>query len=138
MNAHIQRLACCGAVLIVLAGCSKTVAIKEPDAFPFVQCKVQMAGNDVEGAIVQFHAKDSKSIEILGVYDSESNYYRFVTKDGSIKMAGVPDGDYAVTVKPGRQTKVKIPAKYADAAKSGLTAHIEPGKNFLPPFELTP
>jgi hypothetical protein len=138
MMTRIQQLTCCGAVLAALVGCGGgKVVVEDPNALPFVQCKVQMGGKDVEEAIVAFHVAGDKSREIIGNYDSESNCYRFITKDGGTKKGGVPEGEYTVTVKPGPRTKMKIPAKYADPAKSDMKAQVKKGKNFLPTFELT-
>lgn len=124
--------------LATAVGCSRGPVIEvDPDALPFVQCKFQISGKDIEDGIVSFHDPASPSLKIIGNYDSETDTYRFVTKEGNTKRGGVPQGEYKVTIKPGRGTKVKIPAKYADPAKSDLKAEIAPGSNFLPPFELT-
>jgi hypothetical protein len=141
-SSHVQvrKLAFCGLVAAVLVGCGKgekAAPIVAVDAFPFVQCKVVMGGKDVAGAIVTFHREGDKE-KIVGAFDSESDVYRFVTSIDGKKKAGVPEGDYNVSVKPGKGSKTKIPEKYADPKRSGLAAKVVKGENFLPPFELTP
>lgn len=138
---RILSVAFFGTMAVSLLGCgggTKVAEIKEPEAFPFVQCKVVMAGQDVAGAVVTFHGEGAKDQKIVGAFDSENDVYRFVTNTDGKKMAGVPEGDYKVSVKPGRGTKAKIPAKYGDPGSSGLTAKVTKGENFLPPFELMP
>jgi hypothetical protein len=139
MQVQLQRLAFFGSVVAALAGCgSAPAAPPEPDAFPFVQCKVVMGGKDVAGAIVTFHGEGAQDQKIVSAYDSDNDCYRFTTSVDGEKKAGVPEGEYKVTVKPGRGTKAKIPGKYTDPKSSGLTAKVAKGTNFLPPFELTP
>lgn len=137
---QVRKLAFCGLVAAVLAGCGKgekVAPIVQVDSFPFVQCKVVMGGKDVAGAIVTFHGEGAKE-KIVSAFDSENDVYRFVTSVDGKKKAGVPEGNYKVSVKPGKGSKTKIPEKYGDPKSSGLAAKIVKGENFLPPFELTP
>jgi len=96
-----------------------------------------MAGEPVEGAIVTLHATDGQFVDVISNYDSENNCYRFITAAAGVKKGGVPVGKYTVSVKPGPRCNRRIPAKFADPAKSGLEAEINSGENFLPAFELT-
>lgn len=138
---QIVKVSLFGMLAVSLLGCgsgAKVAEIKEPEAFPFVQCKVVMSGQDIPGAVVTFHGEGAKDQKIVGAFDSENDVYRFVTSTDGKKLAGVPEGEYKVSVKPGRGTKAKIPAKYGDPGSSGLTAKVTKGENFLPPFELIP
>lgn len=135
-----RGMACWVFVVLGIMGCGDNgakVAVTPPDAFPFVQCKVVMAGQDVAGAIVTLHADGARDQKIVSAYDSENDCYRFVTNVDGKKMAGVPEGEYKVAVKSGKGSKTRIPEKYADPKSSGLTAKVVKGENFLPPFELT-
>lgn len=122
---------------VAIVGCgSAQPQFEAPDTFPFVQCTIEMSGEPVHEAIVAFHGKNG-SEQIIGAFDNDNDCYRFVTKTGNTVKGGVPEGTYTVTVKPGRGTKVKIPARYADPAKSDLKAEIEAGENLLN-FDLSP
>ncbi|MFO1092657.1 MAG: hypothetical protein U0992_04985 [Planctomycetaceae bacterium] len=140
MNVCVGKLAGWGLLICLAAGCGGSDApkIETPDAFPFVQAKVEMDGKIVENAIVTLQDEKNKERKIVGAFDSESDCYRFVTTEGKTKKAGVPEGTYKVVVKPGRSTRVKIPPKYGKPDTSDLTASIQPGENFLPAFQLTP
>jgi hypothetical protein len=91
--------------------------------------------------IVFFHEGDwgERSIVPMGVTDDEGKFemQTYAIKDGA------PAGDYKVTVEwpaYGRGKHVgpdKFGGKYAKQETSGLTAHVEKGKNQLPPLELT-
>jgi hypothetical protein len=73
--------------------------------------------------------------------DDEGKFELTTYPDGS--KDGAPAGDYKVTVEwpAWRRGKDRGPdkfgGKYAKPETSGLTAHVEKGKNQLPPFELT-
>ncbi|MGQ0636810.1 MAG: hypothetical protein ACT4QC_19550 [Planctomycetaceae bacterium] len=138
MRVRIATRAFCGfAALALWAGCGPApVVFEDPEAYPFVQCSVKMGGKDVEGALVTFHGEGKE--KIVSAYDDETKAYRFITSVDHKKMAGVPVGEYKVSVKPGRGSKAKIPEKYQSPQSSGLTAKVAEGKNFLPAFELTP
>src|SRR6185437_7966498 len=48
-------------------------------------------------------------------------------KDGKYDLKGVPPGTYQVAVKA-KDAKAGVPARYADADKSGLTVAVRPGR----------
>lgn len=124
---------------MALAGCGgEAETATDLDALPFVQCKVVMAGKDIAGALVAFHTESAPNRRIVGVFDPENDCYRFITTVDGKRTAGVPEGEYRVTVKPGRGTRTPISSRYADPKRSELTARIVAGINFLPPFELGP
>jgi hypothetical protein len=128
-----------GLAIALLSGCGGADAVApEPKSLPFVQCKVVLAGSDVAGAIVTLHAEGELNRTILGAFDSENDCYRFITNADGKMMPGVPKGRYKATVKPGRGTRMRIPARYADPKSSNLTIHVAEGINFLPPLELSP
>lgn len=138
MNARIQLCVVAWTLICAVVGCggAKKEVAEDPNALPFVSCKIQLNGKDVENAVVELVGEKVADRKIKGVYDPESEVYKFVTLEGKEKKGGVAAGEYNVSVKPGPSTKSKIPAKYADAAKSGLKIEVKPGRNNLPPIEL--
>src|SRR5437868_1497832 len=122
MKAKIHALAWWGSVLTTLVGCGvgAPVAKVDPQALPFVQCKLQIGGQEVEDAVVQLHAKNGQNQKIVSYFDSDTNTYRFVTEEGGAKKGGAPAGEYTMSVAPGPSTTTPIPAKYSDPATSGL------------------
>jgi hypothetical protein len=102
---------------------------------------VTFNGQPAEGAIVVFQPKsgDAKAAKPTGV----------VTGDGSFTLTshphgvGAPAGDYLVAVTwygenaRAENAKNKLPARYADAEKSGLTATVKSEATKLDPFKLT-
>lgn len=115
-----------------------------------VQGTVTVKGQPAKGAVVIFHPKggDAKGQRPSGV----------VKEDGTFSLTtgnkpGAPPGEYTVTVtwpqeegeakfKKGSTEMIETPlvdrlrGRYADAAKSTLTATIKSGTNKLNPFEL--
>ena len=136
---RIQPSVCLCAALAAIAGCGggQKAVVEDPNVLPYVQCKVQLNGKDIEWAVIGLHsAGGGKSTEVTGQYDDDSSSYRFITKEGTTKRGGVPEGDYIVTVKTGQKTNTKIPAKYANPTTSGIKATIKKGNNYLEPIEL--
>lgn len=139
MNAKLRQAAWFGLMAAALAGCGRSgPKIKPPEyfAYPLASLSVKLSGKPVPDAIVEFHAKEGKSPSVVSHFDSEADCYKFVTIEGNEKIAGVPEGEYTVTVKPGRNTRVSIPAKYGSPQTSGLTVEVKEGNNSLPPIEL--
>lgn len=140
MNPRIWKLISLTAVIVSLASCGR----KPPNfpaadvfSYPQVQFKIQMAGKDVPNANVELRAKDGKSPQIVSHYDGDADCYKFFTIEGQEKIGGVPEGEYTVAIKPGKMTKVQIPAKYASPQSSGLIVKVEKTSTALPPIELT-
>ncbi|MCA9009024.1 MAG: hypothetical protein KDB01_04720 [Planctomycetaceae bacterium] len=141
MLLSVERLVCLGTAVILLAGCggsNEHNIVVDPDALPFVQCKIQMAGQTVEYAEITLQSTEGQTPEIASTYDSDNSCYRFITTMGSTKKGGVPVGTYLVAITPGPQCTATIPRKFSDPAQSGLTMEIKPGENFVPTIELTP
>ncbi len=148
MPTQIHRLAYTAAVLIIVAGCSGRAKVPvpelDPNALPQVSCQVLLGGEKVKDAIVELRGqskdatKANDASKILSRYDDEGECYSFFTMQGKDKKWGVPEGDYAVTVRPARGSKTRIPTKYADPKTSRLTAEIHAGTNSSLSFELTP
>ena len=139
MTAQIQWLTMCGLIVTAIAGCGRAHAnLETPETFPFVQCTVELNGKPVQDAIVEFHSADNESLKITSNFDPESDCYRFITTEEGTKIAGIPAGEYTVSIRAQKGGKTRIPAKYAKATSSGLTAVIKDGENRLAPFELTP
>ena len=127
-----------GMCLLLCLGCGPRIEYpKDPDALPFVQCKVEMNGALVPNAIIELHTEGIKGQNIVGMYDSEYDCYRFVTAQGDTKKAGVPEGEYVVTVKLASKGNLQIPAKYKNPSTSGLTIEVVEGDNFLEPISLS-
>ena len=114
------------------------VEVADADALPFVQCRVKIGEESVEWANIQLLDPTNEKREVVGIYDDERGIYRFSTRDGAGEQGGVPEGLYAVIIKPGRRTRVSIPEKYGDPETSELTALILDEPNDLSTFELTP
>jgi hypothetical protein len=113
-----------------------------------VQGKVLHNGSPAKGAIVIFHPKvgeDHKTVPPSGVTGEDGTFTL-----GSGKDAGAPAGEYVVTVTwpeekaaSGKITMEQPPpppdrlkGRYADRAKSTLTATVKSGPNQLEPFDL--
>lgn len=71
-----------------------------------------------------------------------------VAPDGSFKLQtfpygeGAPEGEYLIGLTwlvdgAGGSSRNKLPARYAQADKSGLKVTVKPGPNALEPFRLT-
>lgn len=134
MMTQMRRSVCWGILLLTIVGCAKAPQ-GDPDALPHVQCKILLKGNEVENAVVRFHGDDA-SQQITGYYDADTSLYRFVTKAGETSKAGVPVGNYKVSIAAQPNAQSEIPDKYADPANSGLTTEIKKGNNTLVPFEI--
>jgi len=90
-----------GMCLLLCLGCGPRIEYpKDPDALPFVQCKVEMNGALVPNAIIELHTEGIKGQNIVGMYDSEYDCYRFVTAQGDTKKAGVPEGEARADIGP--------------------------------------
>ena len=137
---HVRFLqfAFSGFVLASLVGCGPGAKIvpPDPDELPFVQCRVELAGEEIAGAQIALHSDAKPDLKIASTYDSDIETYRFITTTDGKKRGGVPAGEYKVTVKAGPKAKTPIPAKYADAKTSGLTVTIVEGKNLLKPIQM--
>jgi hypothetical protein len=115
-----------------------------------VRGKVLYQGEPARGAVVVFHPKNEDSLTTLhpsGVVDGDGNFTLSTTQPAD----GAAAGDYLVTItwpeeaapaKPALGTEPppepadRLKGRYADRARSGLTALVKPGPNQLPPFEI--
>jgi hypothetical protein len=115
-----------------------------------VEGKVLYNGEPAVGAVVIFHPKEDDSITTLrpsGVVGEDGTFTLSTTKPGD----GAATGEYLVTIvwpeqaKPGKpsfsmepppEPPDRLNGRYADRAKSGLSAVVKPGKNRLPTFEI--
>ena len=134
---------CALATLLGVAGCGGGLSTATG--------KVTYKGAPVKGAVVVFVPKDpmDTSQRSSGT-TGEDGVYHLTTG----KLQGVPAGDYLVSVtwieyvkqkgKPGKgltqpeeeEVRDRLRGRYADPAKSGLTATIKSGNNAVPTFEL--
>lgn len=135
-----MRRLCVICISLCLASCSNKYGDHPP--YPVsgqVIVNGQPAPKGVQ--IVFFHEGDwgEKPIIPMGATDDEGNFemQTYGVKDGA------PAGDYKVKVEwPAfRRGKTigpdKFGGKYSKPESSGLTVHVEKGKNKLQPFELT-
>jgi hypothetical protein len=116
-----------------------------------VRGKVLYKGEPIKGAVVAFHPKNDDSAAAFRPtgFTDENGVFTLSTQ----KDSGAPAGEYRVTVIwldepaepvgsavslsqgiPDRPDRLK--GRYADPAKSGLTAVIRSGANELEPFKL--
>jgi hypothetical protein len=117
-----------------------------------VKGQVLFQGKPAAGAMVILHPVDASEANPerpLGYADENGNFQltTYTTHDGA------PEGQYAVSavwMKPAEQADMSqaatqstpaaspnlLPARYADAASSGLTVQIQEGVNELQPFQL--
>lgn len=130
-------------VFVVLAGFLATSCGTNVKLHP-VTGQVFFEGEPAEGATVVFHPVNSTPDSLRPG--------SIVNKEGKFKLRtyphgeGAPEGEYLVLITwfapPGAgkdmaNAKSRIPLRYSDAAKSGLTAIVKPGENIIPAFELT-
>jgi hypothetical protein len=101
---------------------------------------VTFNGQPAEGAVVVFQSKsgDANSPKPSGVVTGDGSFTLTTHPHGS----GAPAGDYLVAVTwygenaRADNAKNKLPARYADATKSGLTATVKTESTKLEPFVL--
>jgi hypothetical protein len=102
--------------------------------------RVLVNGQPAKGAVVTFHHQGDwgeRSIVPQAWTDDEGRFVMatYAAEDGA------PAGDYQVTIEwPAYKRKEtgpdKLGGQFAKPETSGLTAHIEKGKNDVPPFDL--
>jgi hypothetical protein len=126
-------------LFLCVVSCEKNKYGENPP-YP-VSGRVLVNGKAAQRVVLVFHLagnNDEKCIMPEGVTDAEGRFFlsTYGNKDGA------PAGDYYITAiwKPSgggiRNREDRLDGKYADPQSSGLTAHIERGKNELKPFEL--
>jgi hypothetical protein len=129
------------AVVLGLSGCGDPSPTVSP-----VRGQVLYNGRPVPHAQVTFHPVGESSCGVVrpvGKVDDQGRFTLTSFKDGD----GAPPGEYRVTVvwylarptRPGSDETVSanyLPAKYATADTSQLTATVTAGGNELRPFEL--
>jgi hypothetical protein len=115
-----------------------------------VEGKVLYKGEPAKGAIVVFHPKAEDNLTTRrpsGIVGEDGTFTLSTQRPGD----GAAAGEYLVTVvwpeearpaKPTFNTEPppdppdRLKGHYADRAKSGLSAVVNPGNNQLPPFEV--
>ena len=132
---------------VALAGCGGD-EMRQP-TYP-VTGKVTMDGQPVANATIVFHAVDKSKFKWQevpqGKSDEGGKFTIFTYEMGD----GAPAADYKVGIAlldpvsddggdqvKHTKSKVKLPAKYANAETSGLTAKVEQKSIELPPFDLS-
>jgi hypothetical protein len=129
-------------MLLSLNGCSGD----SPAGIYPVRGRVLFNGKPPANALVTFHPSGDagpQALRPVGKVDEQGNFTLTSIKQGD----GAPAGEYQVTViwylarrtRPGSDDTVTanyLPAKYANAGTSHLTATVTPGSNDLKPFDL--
>ena len=132
---RLSGLCCC----LCLASCSSKDYGDHPP-YP-VSGQVLVNGQPANGARVVFHHLDGwgeKSIVPQAVTGEDGRFVLSTYGTGD----GAPAGDYRVVVawpayRRGRNVGPdRLMGKFAKPETSGMKAHIEPGPNELPPFDL--
>ena len=129
--------------LLVAAGCGRSA--NRPATF-VVSGTVTLGGKPVEGAIITFRPADGQ-YPANGVTDADGRYELTTFSIGDGAMAGPyrvmimkfeetagrggseSQDEYVPVMGPTPAPKNLLPAKYADAAKSGLTADVQPDQS---------
>jgi hypothetical protein len=112
-----------------------------------VQGRVVVHGRPAAQVQVTLHPLDDSdptAIQPVGLADEQGRFTLTTYRQGD----GAPAGDYGVTVQwflavpsPDRSgeyvTVNHLPARYGQVQSSGLRVTVSPGRNELPPFELS-
>jgi hypothetical protein len=110
---------------------------------------VRVDGQPAKGAVVVFHPKADDSLTAQrpsGVVGADGAFTLSTTQPGD----GAAAGEYVVTIvwpeereppstlsmEPPPEAPDRLQGRYADRARSGLSAVVKPGTNQLPPFEI--
>ena len=149
-----RRCSCVSALLVVLpallSGCAKQEFQNLRQPTHAVRGQVTLDGKPVANATIVFKPVDAAKFkwreQPQAKSDAEGRFTVFTYEAND----GAPAGDYKVGIailaaaeeEGGDQVRrdksaPKIPARYGDAATSGLTAKVEAKPTELPPFELT-
>jgi len=135
---------------LVLPGCAKQEFQNLRQPTHAVQGQVMLDGKPVANATIVFKPVDTAKFkwreQPQAKSDAEGRFTVFTYEAND----GAPAGDYKVGIailaaaeEEGsdqvrrEKAAVKIPARYGDAATSGLAAKVEAKPTELPPFELT-
>jgi len=138
------------ALALVLPGCAKQEFQNLRQPTHAVQGQVMLDGKPVANATIVFKPVDAAKFkwreQPQAKSDAEGRFTVFTYEAND----GAPAGDYKVGIailaaaeEEGsdqvrrEKAAVKIPARYGDAATSGLAAKVEAKPTELPPFELT-
>jgi hypothetical protein len=124
---------------LLAAGCSNNEGRKP--VFP-VRGRVLFEGKSAPQALVVFHplgTEDKDAVRPWGQVGPDGTFTLTTYKSGD----GAPAGLYRVTVELWLSTgkgdegpTSRLPARYANAATSGLTATVDAGPTELRPFQL--
>jgi hypothetical protein len=127
------------AACILAAGCSRSS--HEP-VYP-VHGQVLLNGKPLPQAIVTFHQQSGADKALPSAQtDADGRFILTSYQPGD----GAPEGEYAISLVCFRTREIRkgdddtarniVPARYANAATSKLTAKIVPGDNQLEPLQL--
>jgi hypothetical protein len=140
-HVRVWFLVTAGGMCTLAAGCSGS---KQTPVYP-VRGQVLLNGKPLSQAIVTFHHQGSgpDAPAPSAQTDSEGRYTLTSYQNGD----GAPEGEYAVSLVCFRTRELRkgsdedtarniVPARYANAATSRLTAKVAAGKNELPPLQV--
>ena len=124
---------------ILAAGCSRS---SHERVYP-VHGQVLLNGKPLPQAIVTFHQQSGSDSALPSAQtDAEGRFALTSFEPGD----GAPEGEYAISLVCFRTREIRkgdddtarniVPARYANAGTSKLSAKIVKGDNQLPPFEL--
>ena len=147
MNRGKLPLILCFLILPTWIGCGEG-NIQQP-TFPATG-EVKLNGKPLKGATIVFHAVDKSKFKWQelpqGMTDAEGKFSLFTYSASD----GAPAGDYTVGIallqapeeEGGDQVKrdagaPKLPAKFADARSSGISATVNAKATVIPTFELS-
>jgi hypothetical protein len=141
-----ESLRCLAAVLLVTFACAFAAGCSSNTHTPVypVQGQILLNGKPLSEAIVTFHPQGNAPAEPLpsAHTDAEGRFKltSFATGDGA------PEGNYAISLVCFRTHPIRkgfegdatniVPARYANASTSRLTATVVRGPNELPPLQV--
>ncbi len=124
-----------GSLSLLAASCGQS----GPELYP-VTGKVLFNGQPAEGATVVLHPSDPAAPKPSGTAGADGSFALRTYPHGD----GAPAGDYKVAVtwyppnaRELETPKNKLPGRYGEPARSGLTATVAAGPTHLEPFKLT-
>jgi hypothetical protein len=127
-----------GVVLLILAGCNRMP--KPPEVYP-VRGTVRLNGEPVRLGRIHFDPSEpGRGAECWGNIQEDGSFAVRTFKEGD----GAAPGVYKVWIEPwskatngpARVTPTRIPEKFQESSKSGITVEVQAGQDTLPELDL--